>query len=127
MAKRSYDCQYGCPVEAALDMIGGKWKGVIVFHLLGGFKRFGELRKLLPGVTQRMLTLQLRELEADGLIERIVYAEIPPRVEYRLTLLGESLRPLVLLMHQWGVDHLDTIYAHRRSAPALTHEETSLV
>jgi len=109
MAKRSYDCQYGCPVEATLDVIGGKWKGVILFHLLDGIKRFNQLRRLLPDVTQRMLTLQLRELEDDGVLVRTVYAEVPPRVEYQLSEFGQSLRPVLMLMRQWGVDYLDVI------------------
>jgi DNA-binding HxlR family transcriptional regulator len=100
-------------VEATLDVIGGKWKGVILFHLLDGTMRFNALRRLLPDVTPRMLTLQLRELEGDGVILRTVYAEVPPRVEYSLTPFGASLRPVLLMMREWGVEYLETIRAHR--------------
>ncbi|HET7552804.1 MAG TPA: helix-turn-helix domain-containing protein [Gemmatimonadaceae bacterium] len=97
----------GCSVEACLEVIGGKWKGVILHHLLGGTRRFGELRRLLPAVTQRMLTTQLRELEADGVITRTVYAEVPPRVEYSLTQLGYILEPIIELMRGWGDTYLE--------------------
>lgn len=123
--KRNYECHYGCPVEATLDVIGGKWKGVILYHLLDGTLRFGTLRRLLPDVTPRMLTLQLRELEADGLIERTVYAEVPPRVDYRLTPFGESLRPIIIQLRDWGATYLDTIKANRTMAlqKTLTQEQ----
>ncbi|QDE70386.1 MULTISPECIES: winged helix-turn-helix transcriptional regulator [Myxococcus] len=103
---KTYDCSAGCPVEATLDLIGGKWKGLILYHLLDGTLRFGELRKRIPGVTARMLTQQLRELEASGLVHRKVHAEVPPRVEYRLTELGESLRKVVLALRAWGESYL---------------------
>ena len=86
-----YDCSPGCAVEAALRFIDGKWKGVILWHLLAETLRFNQLRRLLPSVTQRMLTNQLRELEQDGLVARRIYAQIPPKVEYSLTERGRTL------------------------------------
>lgn len=105
--------QYSCPVSGTLDVIGGKWKGVILYHLLDGKKRFSELKKLNSGITQRMLTLQLRELEADGILHREVYPIVPPKVEYSLTDFGESLKPLVLLMREWGEEHMETVLVQR--------------
>ena len=92
---------YACPVETTLDVIGGKWKGVILYHV-AETKRFNELQRLIPGINRRMLTLQLRELERDGLIHREVYREVPPKVEYSLTAIGQTLTPLILLMCDWG-------------------------
>ncbi|MFK7693126.1 winged helix-turn-helix transcriptional regulator [Paenibacillus sp. HJGM_3] len=92
----------GCPVEATLEVIGGKWKGIILYHLLSETRRFNEFRRLMPDITQRMLTLQLRELENDGVIHREVYKEVPPRVEYSLTEFGHTLEPIINLMRDWG-------------------------
>ncbi len=114
MPKRDYDCHYGCPVEATLDVMGGKWKGVILYHLLSGPKRFNELRRLLPEVTQRMLTLQLRELEHDEVIHREIYREVPPKVEYSLTPFGQSLEAVLLLMRTWGEQYVQRL--HEREA-----------
>ena len=97
-----FDCNPGCAVEAAISLIDGKWKCVVLFHLLRGTARFNELRRLVPGVTQRMLTNQLRELEADGLIVRKIYAQVPPKVEYSLSPLGRSMEPVLLALKAWG-------------------------
>lgn len=99
---RKYNWRTGCDVEATLSVIGGRWKPVLVCHLLAGRKRFGELRRLIPNATERMITLQLRELEADGVIDRHVYAEVPPRVEYEVTDFGRSLKPILTSMQAWG-------------------------
>ncbi|MFC5452449.1 winged helix-turn-helix transcriptional regulator [Paenibacillus aestuarii] len=92
----------GSPVETTLDAIGGKWKGIILYHLTDGPKRFNEFQHLHPGITRFMLTLQLRELERDGIIHREVYKEVPPRVEYSLTDFGRTLDPIILSMKAWG-------------------------
>lgn len=102
MRAKSSNWKTGCSVEAALSVIGGIWKPVILFHLLERKMRFGELSRLVPNATQRMLTLQLRELEADRVITRTVYAEVPPRVEYSLTELGKTLEPVLLNLRDWG-------------------------
>jgi DNA-binding HxlR family transcriptional regulator len=96
------DCSPGCAVEATLQFIDGKWKGVILYHLFTGTMRFNEIRRRLPNVTQRMLTNQLRELEADGFLSREVFAQVPPRVEYSLTDKGRTLQPVIQALKQWG-------------------------
>lgn len=97
--------EYYCPVKLTADIIGGKWKPLILFYLEGGTRRFGELRKLIPHMTKKMLTQHLRELERDGLVHRKVYAVVPPKVEYSLTRHGESLKPILKLMSTWGTKH----------------------
>lgn len=92
----------GCAVEATISVIGGVWKPVVLFHLLEGKLRFNALCRLLTSATPRMITLQLRELEADGVVKRTVYPEVPPKVEYELTELGMSLAPVLLTMRDWG-------------------------
>jgi DNA-binding HxlR family transcriptional regulator len=89
-------------VEATLDVIGGKWKGVILFKLLVGPQRFSDLKRQLPAITQRMLTLQLRELEEDGIVHREIYKQVPPKVEYSLTEFGKTLEPVLIAMLAWG-------------------------
>lgn len=95
-----------CPVRATLDLMGGKWKGLALFHLLDGPLRFNEVQRRLQGVTQRMLTLQLRELEASGLVHREVFPVVPPRVEYSLTPRGRTLEGILRSIRAWGVQHL---------------------
>ena len=95
-------CHPACSVEVTLTLIGGKWKGVVLYHLLSGKKRFNELQKLIPSVSQRMLTRQLRELEHRRLITRTVYPVVPPKVEYALTEYGASLKDILLLLRDWG-------------------------
>lgn len=102
-----FDCSPGCAVEAAIGLIDGKWKSVVMFHLLERTLRFNELRRHIPSVTQRMLTNQLRELEEDGLIARKVYAQVPPKVEYSLSPLGRSMAPILLALKAWGDENLD--------------------
>ena len=112
--KKTYQRAPGCAVETCMHVIGGKWKGVILNHLLDGTKRFNELRRLVPGATQRMLTLQLRELEEHQVIQRVVYPQVPPKVEYSLTEFGRTLEPIICLMRDWG-----ETYQQRR--PELLH------
>ncbi|OAG77414.1 Transcriptional regulator, MarR family [Acetobacter malorum] len=99
---KSLACSPGCAVEATLQYIDGKWKGVILYHLLHGTLRFNEIRKRLPNITQRMLTTQLRELEHDGFVLRTVYPEVPPKVEYSLTSRGRTLEPVIMALKKWG-------------------------
>ncbi len=106
MPHSSYKCNAGCPVEGTLEVIGGKWKGVILYHLLEKTYRFGELKKVMPGITQHTLTKQLRELETAEIVYRKVYAEVPPKVEYSLTDRGGSLKDIVLMMRDWGIANL---------------------
>lgn len=112
MEKKDPSCMFKCAVEAAIEAIGGKWKGVILFHL-ESTKRFNELHKLVPNITQRMLTKQLRELESDGIIQRTVYAEVPPRVEYDLTDFGRTLQPVLNELEKWGKKYLQKLAANR--------------
>lgn len=95
------------PIDATMRLVGGKWKCAILCHLAEDSRRTGELRRLLGGVSQKVLTEQLRELERDGLIARTVYAEVPPRVDYRLTELGDTLRPVIDAMCAWGAFYLE--------------------
>ena len=97
---------YNCPVDATINMIGGKYKSLILWHLISATLRFGELRRLIPQATPKMLTQQLRELEEDNLIARTVYPVVPPKVEYALTDLGKSIRPILSAMYDWGADYL---------------------
>lgn len=102
-------CDYGCPIEAAIDVIGGKWKAPILYHLQNETKRFNQLSRLLPGITQRMLTRQLRELESDQIVHRKVFAEVPPKVEYSITEFGLTLVPVLKEIQVWGNEYLSKI------------------
>lgn len=119
MRDRRYDCNFGCNVEATLDVIGGKWKGTILYYLIDESRRFNELRRKMPDITQRMLTLQLRELEEDGIVCRTVRAQVPPHVDYSLTEFGRSLEPILLLMRDWGETYTGQLKEQRMHAEAL--------
>ena len=99
------DKVYNTPVELTLEVIGGKWKSVLVYHLLQGPLRFSELKRLVPDITEKMLTQQLRELERVGVLTRTIFAEVPPRVEYRATAHGQTLQPVLEAMCAWGRSH----------------------
>ena len=99
------DKKFNSPVELSLDVIGGKWKMPIIWRLRDGSKRYGELRKSLPKVTHKMLTQQLRDLEQDEILNRKVFPEVPPKVEYSLTLLGESVIPVIDMLREWGDEY----------------------
>jgi DNA-binding HxlR family transcriptional regulator len=104
--RRTYHAAGECPITATIDVIGGKWKPIIIYLLMEGPLRFGELHKIVPGMALKVLSRQLKELEADGIITRTVFAEVPPRVEYALSPKGESLRSLMLQLSAWSTDHL---------------------
>lgn len=110
---QSEDKVYNTAVEATLEVIGGKWKPVILFHLTFGKKRNGELMHLIPTMSQKVLTQQLAELISDGIINRIAYNQVPPKVEYELTEYGWSLKEILHLMCRWGDSHVDKVYGER--------------
>ena len=101
--------EYQCSMELTLDLIGGKWKALILWYLGENTLRFSELRKALPKVTQKMLTQQLRELEESGLVNRFIYTQIPPKVEYSLTDTGKSLLPILATLCQWGLSYISQV------------------
>ena len=105
-----------CPVGTTLDVIGGKWKALILYHLHGQTRRFNELHRRMPTVTQRMLTLQLRELEADGIVCRTVYPQVPPKVEYCLSDFGRTLLPVIAAMHNWGEAYAEECPRQKKTA-----------
>lgn len=122
MAKQITADDFSCPIEITLSIISGKWKGMILYQLAKGASRFNQLRRLLPGVTQRMLTLQLRELENSGVIRRVVYSEMPPKVEYSLTEFGDSLKPILELMEHWGEQYREVLAGRNKSELIIRHE-----
>ena len=112
-ARKNAKKSVGCPVETTIAAIGGRWKVLVIYHLIKGDQRFGELTRLLGGISARTLTRQLRELEASGIINRVVHQQIPPRVEYSLTPIGKELEPVLQAMHHWA-ERLDK---HRIAKP----------
>src|SRR5262245_2482252 len=104
-----------CPIEQVLEVIGGKWKAVILWWLQEGPKRFTDLRRLMPAITQKMLTQQLRELETDGILHREVFAQVPPKVVYSLTALGEGLRGVLEELCMWSKDHIAEVEQARHA------------
>ncbi|MFT8320812.1 MAG: winged helix-turn-helix transcriptional regulator [Bacillus sp. (in: firmicutes)] len=106
--------KYNISVEATLEVIGGKWKCVILCHLTHGKKRTSELKRLMPNITQKMLTQQLRELEEDGVINRIIYQQIPPKVEYELSEYGKSLESILDALCNWGKTHITRVYGDEK-------------
>ena len=108
-------CEVACPVQASLEIVSGKGKGLILYHLLDNTLRFNELKRRLSGISQRMLTKQLRELERDGLVHRKIYPEVPPRVEYSLTSLGKTLEPVILSLKTWGEEHAFSVLQQRET------------
>ena len=105
MKEKTYTCSY----EFAIDAISGKWKGWVIWHLSNGTLRYGELKKLLTNITQKMLTQTLRELEHSGVINRKVYPVVPPKVEYSLTENGKKLIPILVSLHEWGKETFDEL------------------
>ncbi len=104
MSRKRKECIGKCPIEGAMAVIGGKWKLVILWHLIEGTRRYGEIRRAIPEVSEKMLIQQLRELEGDGLIARKVYPEVPPKVEYSFTVYGETLKPVLRALVSWGTN-----------------------
>lgn len=115
--------KYNIPVEAALEVIGGKWKVVILCHLIKSKRRTSELKRLMPTITQKMLTQQLRELESDGVVNRIIYNQVPPKVEYELTEYGWSLKPALDMLCAWGEHHIEKTYPDKELVLIDTNEK----
>lgn len=109
---------YNCPVDVALEVLGGKWTIQVLWYLSQGVQRFGQLRRSIPGITQKVLTRELRALEGHGVVQRRAYAQVPPRVEYSITSYGRTLDPLLDVMCEWGIEH-----ARRRSLPVRMTDE----
>jgi DNA-binding HxlR family transcriptional regulator len=113
---KSYEGAKGCYIESALDVIADKWKGVILYHLLDEPKRFSELKRTFPELSQRILTRQLRELEANGVVNRKVYPEVPLKVEYSLTDLGRLLEPALMSLESWGIQYIEFKSANKNDS-----------
>ena len=119
------DPQFSCAVEVTLSVIGGKWKLLVLGQLAGGVSRFGQLRRAIPGITQTMLTQQLRELEEDGIVTRTIYPEIPPRVEYQITEFGKTLDCVIAVMGSWGERYHEMVREKKRAARGLAEAESN--
>jgi len=113
---------YDCAIEATLDVIGGKWKGIILGHLMNETLRYSDIKRLMPKITPRTLTRQLRELERDGIISRNVYPQVPPKVEYSVTPLGKTLDSIARLLSEWGDEHIATVMENRLKNERLPNE-----
>lgn len=109
---------YTCGLDAAIDVMGGKWKGLILFELGQGPRRFGELRRAVTGISERMLILQLRELRASGLVHRDEHRQVPPKVVYSLTEFGRSLNDALVPLGEWGEEHMETLVSLPRTGSA---------
>ena len=122
--EENFDCNKSgtqqCPVTTAINIIGGKWKTIILWLISNDITRFGEMYRSLPGITKKMLTVQLRELEADGLINRKVFPVVPPKVEYSFTATGESLRPIIEMLKNWGLEHGAEVLERRKNTQLAT-------
>ncbi|MGV3709777.1 MAG: winged helix-turn-helix transcriptional regulator [Gemmatimonas sp.] len=116
------DPAYSCAVEVTLSVIGGKWKLLVLGQLSRGVTRFGQLRRAIPGITQTMLTQQLRELEEDGIITRTIFPEIPPRVEYGVTEFGKTLETVIAAMETWGTAYFEKVLECKRQARGINGE-----
>jgi DNA-binding HxlR family transcriptional regulator len=117
---------YSCGLEAALQVVGGKWKVLILWPLHTGTRRFGELRRLVPGISEKMLIQHLKEMEADGIVSRKVFKEVPPRVEYALTKFGESLCEALCPLCEWGALHMKRIEACKQGLARKVREQGSV-
>jgi DNA-binding HxlR family transcriptional regulator len=117
--------QYSCGLEAALEVVGGKWKVLILWGLHTAPRRFGELRRLIPGISEKMLIQHLKEMEADGIVTRKDYKEVPPRVEYALTSFGSSLNEALVPLCNWGQDHMERIAACQQQHEAKRQKVTA--
>jgi DNA-binding HxlR family transcriptional regulator len=117
---------YSCGLEAALQVIGGKWKVLILWPLNTGTRRFGELRRLVPGISEKMLIQHLKEMEADGIVTRNDFKEVPPRVEYALTKFGESLCEALCPLCEWGALHMKRIEACKEGGVRKVREKASV-
>lgn len=111
----TYSTKLTCPIQRTIAFVGDKWKIIVLHTLMDGTKRFGELQRLMEGITPKVLTRQLRDLERDGLVRREVHPQVPPRVDYSLTPLGTSLMPVLHQLHEWAVAHADEIAGARAS------------